>query len=101
MRRKVYRSLDRPQAFFGIRGRYTTWMGMWLGIMFVAALLVGSMTVGFIGFIVFGAGAVVGYLYVINIQERISDRQMDKKMDARKFPTCVKRPPGPLRRMWS
>lgn len=101
MRRKVYRALDRPSAFFGIRGRYTTWLAMLLGVALVLAFFVAALTVRIVGYITFGAGAVAAYLYIISLQERLSDRQLDKRMDARRIPSCVRRTPGPVRRLWS
>ena len=42
MRRRVYRSLDRPAAFFGIRGRF-----MWVMALGAALALVVGLVAGF------------------------------------------------------
>lgn len=100
MHRKVYRSLDKPTAFFGIRGRYTTWLGMLAGVAAILGLFIGKLTVGFIGWITFGVGAVGAYLFIISYQERVSDRELDKIMDSKRFTSCIRRSPGPIRNMW-
>lgn len=100
MRRKIYRSLDKPACFFGLRGRYTTWMAMGMGVVFILSFFIGTMTIRFIGYITFALGGIGLYLFIVNYQETVSDRQLDKKLDSRKFTSCITRAPGPLRRLW-
>lgn len=100
MNRKVYRSLDKPTAFFGIRGRYTTWLAMMIGVVIVLALFVAQLTVGFIGWVTLGIGAVASYLFIIGYQERVSDRELDKIMDSKRLKSCIRRTPGPIRQIW-
>lgn len=94
MERKVYRSLDKPQSFFGIRGRYTTWMAVALIGLLVVSFLIASFTVSYIGFIVFGCGALVCYLYVISTQDKLSDRAMTRRMNGSRLASCIRRQPG-------
>lgn len=98
MERKVYRSLDRPVAFFGIRGRYTTWAVVGLMGDLAVSLLIGACTVGMIGLVCFLAVAIGVYLYILSIQERMSDRELERKMNSRRLATCIKRPPLAVRR---
>lgn len=101
MERRVYRSLDRPVAFFGVRGRYTTWLAMGLGGDLVLSLVVGMMTVGMIGVVLFVAGAIAIYLYIISFQERMSDRELDRKLNGRRLASCIRRKPVCIRRILS
>ena len=100
MQRKVYRSLDKPTAFFGIRGKYTTWLGMLVGVAAILALFSGQLTIGFVGWVTFGICAVGAYLFILNYQERVSDRELDKIMDSKRFTSCIRRAPGPVRNLW-
>lgn len=99
MERKVYRSLDRPVAFFGIRGRYMSWVVIGLVVDLVLSFIIGALTVGIIGFICFLGLAIGIYLYVISFQERMSDRELEKKMNSRRIATCIKRSPQTVRRI--
>ena len=73
---------------------------MALGVIAVLALFVGSMTVTFVGFIIFGAGAVGAYMYVISFQERVSDRQLEKMLDSKRFVSCITRSPGKVKTLF-
>lgn len=100
MERKVYRSLDRPSAFFGVRGRYVTWMAMGLAVDLIVAFIVAAMTVGFIGIVTFIGIGFGLYMYVISAQEKLSDRELDKKLDSRRLASCIRWPKYRTRRLW-
>lgn len=100
MRCPVYRSLDKPSAFFGIRGRFTSWMVVLLVVDFLFAFLVGAATTSFLGIFVFVLGAVGAYVYVMSLQGKQSDRDFALKMNSKKYPRYVRTPPGPMRRLW-
>ena len=90
MQYEVFRSLDRPSAFFGIKGSYISWVGAGLVVDLFFSLIVGVLTVGFIGFIVFLLGAVCVYGYVMMKQGKMSDRRLARKMAARQLPSSVR-----------
>lgn len=100
MRCSVYRSLDKPSAFFGIRGRFTTWMGLLLAADLFVALLVGLMLGSFFGFLVFVIGAVSAYVYIMGLQGKSSDRAFSQKMNSKKYPRYVRTPAGAFRHIW-
>lgn len=100
MRCPVYRSLDRPSAFFGIRGRFITLMGGLLVVSVLAAFFIGAMTVSAIGFVTFGIGAVGSYIYVMSLQGNSSDRAFSMRMNARRYARYVRTPAGAFRRIW-
>lgn len=100
MKRPLYRSLDEPSAFFGIRGRFTTWFGIYLGGALFAALMVGSATSGFFGFLAFFAFGVVGYGFVMSLQSKYSDRQLSMKLASKRYVRFIKVPPFSFRHLW-
>lgn len=100
MRCQVYRSLDKPSAFFGIRGRFASWMGVLLVADLFVAVLVAAFTAALLGIGVFAVGAVCAYLYVMSLQGKQSDRAFALKMNSKKYPRYVRTPPGPMRRLW-
>lgn len=100
MKKELYRSLDEPSAFFGIRGRFITWFGLYLGGCLLVALVVGSMTAGFIGFISFFAFGLVGYGLTLSLQSKYSDRQLSMKLNSRKYVRFFRVPPFSFRHLW-
>jgi hypothetical protein len=90
MQYEVFRALDRPSAFFGIKGTYISWVGAGLVVDLFFSLIVGVLTAGFIGFVVFLLGAVCVYGYVMMKQGRMSDRRLARKMAARQLPYSVR-----------
>lgn len=100
MRCPVYRSLDKPSAFFGIRGRFTSWIAILLAVDLLVAFIVGIMTVSIVGIGFFLIGAVVAYLYIMSLQGKQSDRAFAMKMNSKKYPRYVRTPPGAMRHIW-
>ena len=74
MRRKVYRSLDRPAAFFGIRGRFMWVMALGGAIALVVGLVAGRAVATVAGFGAGLVGAVAAYLLTLSLQSRIDER---------------------------
>ena len=100
MKCPVYRSLDKPSAFFGLRGRFMTWTGVLMAVVLVIAFVVGMLTVSWLGFLVFAVGAVASYLLVMNLQGKSSDRAFSTKMNSKRYPQYLRTPPGAFRHMW-
>lgn len=97
MKYRVWRSLDRPSAFFGIRGRFAY---VFLGIAGAGALLslaVGSMTGSFLGMAAFAAACVGDYLLVLSLQGKMTDRGLSRRTASRKTPRCVRMQPRSIR----
>lgn len=101
MRCKVYRSLDRPQTFFGIKGRYLTWFLLLAGVALALAFAVGIATAGVFGFVLFVIGAVAGYVLIMALQDKASDREFSIRLDARRYPRFYRVAPAPFRRTLS
>ena len=89
MRCRVYRNLDRPFTFLGVKGRYipVALVGL-LGIV-VAAVIVGSIAGTFAGLssaVVLGAG---GYLSLTEIQQRFGEKALSRFMAGRRLPRFI------------
>ena len=100
MKRKTYRSLDNPSSFFGIKGRFMSWMVGILGIVAFLAIVVGSLTNSIGGYLTLGIGAVSGYFYVLSLQAKSSAREFSKKLNAKRYPKYYHFPSTPLRHTW-
>lgn len=100
MRCPVYHSLDKPSAFFGIRGRFTSWMVGILVVVGFVALVAGAMTSTIFGIIVFVAGAVGAYVWIMSIQGKESDRAFSMRLNSKKYVRYVRTPSGAARHMW-
>lgn len=98
MRRKIYKSLDKPSSIFGIKGSYLTWVMAGAGVAFVVAMLVGNITNGLVGTLLFLALMVGVYLWVISFQSKYSERTRDKLFTSRVLPDVILLQPRPLRK---
>ena len=100
MRRKVYRSLDRPAAVFGIRGRFL-WVAALLGAF---ALVVGIVTGGAASMLAgTGAGivcATAAYLLVLSLQSRVDEKDLVKVIVKRSYPVIYRVRPMHIHNIW-
>ena len=96
MKCKVYRALDKPQVFFGIKGRFITWYLILAGVVLMLAVIIGAATAGIFGFVLFILGAACAYVFVMLLQDRTSDREFAIRLDARKYPRCYRVRPQPF-----
>lgn len=100
MRCTVYRSLDKPAAFFGIRGRFTAWFAVILAGVLLLALVAGAMTDTIVGVVAFIAGGGSAYLFVMGLQGKTSDRTFSLRMNSRRYVQYVRVPAGAMRHVW-
>jgi hypothetical protein len=97
MKCKVYRALDRPSVFFGIKGRFITWYLLLAGAALMLSVAVGIATAGVFGFVLFILGAAGVYVLIMLLQDRTSDREFSIRLDARKYPRFYRLRPQPFR----
>ena len=97
MKCKVYRALDRPSVFFGIKGRFITWYLLLAGAALMLSVAVGISTAGVFGFVLFILGAAGAYVLIMLLQDRTSDREFSIRLDARKYPRFYRLRPQPFR----
>jgi len=100
MKRRVYRSLDRPATVFGIRGRFM-WVAAILGTLaLIVGLVAGKATSMILGF---GAGllaAGAAYLFTLSLQSRIEEKDLFKMVVKRSYPTLYRVRPKHIRNIW-
>ena len=78
MKRRVYRSLDRPATVFGIRGRFLWVMVLGGALALIVGMVVGGVTSMILGF---GAGllaAVVAYFVTVSLQSKFDEKDIWK-----------------------
>jgi len=100
MKRRVYRSLDRPATFFGVRGRFMVIFGLGFALALIIAMIVGGMTSMLVGFGVLLLICVAVYMTVISLQERISEKDLFKLVIRRRFPDIYRVQPKHIRNIW-
>ena len=89
MKYRVYRNLDRPFCFLGVRGRYipVALIGL-LGIV-VMAVVVGAVMGTFAGL----ASAVVlvvgGYLGLLEVQQKYGEKGLSRFLAGRRLPKFI------------
>ena len=100
MRRRVYRSLDHPATFFGIRGRFLWVMGLGGAAALIVGMVTGAVSSMLMGF---GAGllaAVAAYLLTVSLQGRIDEKDLWKMVARRSYPALYRVRPTHLRNRW-
>jgi len=100
MKRKVYRSLDRPATVFGIRGRF-----LYVMILGGALALIVGLAVGRAGSMILGVGAgllaaLAAYLLTLSLQSRIDEKDIFKVIIKRSYPSLYRIRPKHMRNIW-
>jgi hypothetical protein len=99
MKCKVYRALDKPQVFFGIKGRFITWYLVIAGVVLMLAVVIGAATAGVFGFVLFILGAAGAYVLIMVLQDKSSDREFSIRLHARKYPHFYRLRPQSFREL--
>lgn len=94
MKLRVYRSLDRPAAFFGIKGKYQSLALYAFLADLVVSFLFGRMTNGLLGVLAFISLGALIYLGTIYVQDKYSDRTLMRLFSSRRLPGYIKILPG-------
>ena len=100
MKRRVYRSLDRPATVFGIRGRFLWVMALGGALALIIGMVVGAVTSMIVGF---GAGLLVvtgAYFVTVSLQTRIDERDIWKMVVRQGFPALYRMKPKHIRNIW-
>jgi len=100
MRRRVYRSLDRPATFFGIRGRFIIVMVAGAALAAFVGIIVGGCTSMLLGFGVFLLLAIVAYFTTTTLQSKIDEKDIWKSVIKRSYPACYRVRPKHIRNIW-
>lgn len=93
---RVWRSLDQPAAFFGIRGRFMTLFAVVAGCAAFIALVIGSSYGTLLGMVTLAALLFCDYMLVISIQSKMSDKEFTRTLSGRNFGWFIKVTPNSL-----
>jgi len=97
MKYKIWRSLDRPSSFFGIRGKFAYVLLGLAGIGAVFSFFVGGATNSLIGMIAFACCCVGAYMAVISLQGKMTDRTLSRFLASRRVPRYIHTRPRSIR----
>ena len=89
MRYVVYKALDNPPSFVGLKGSYIKYAGIGMGGAGVIGMMIGSITNGLVGVIAFVALAAGVYLSVLAFQAKFSERERTKWLTSRKLQDVI------------
>lgn len=89
MRRTVYRSLDKSNSIFGMRGKYITYALKGVGLGLILSLLFSIMTNGILGIFLFLFCVIVTYAAVLYTQARYSERELDRMLSSKEIPDYI------------
>lgn len=90
MRYPVYRSLDRPSAFFGIRGRFIRIMVAALAAGLMLSFIVGRYAGKTVSLILFLACGFAAYMAVQSIQGKMSERAFARRLPEMRQPRVLR-----------
>ena len=100
MKRRVYRSLDRPATFFGIKGRFIVVMAAGSTVAVFLAIVIGGVTSMLVGFAVILVGAVIAYFLTTSLQSKIDEKDIWKSIEKRGYPDCYRVRTKHVRNIW-
>ena len=100
MKRRVYRSLDRPATVFGIRGRFLWVMALGGALAFIIGMVVGGVSSMIMGFGASLLAAVGAYLVTMSLQSKINEKDIWKLLVKRGYPRVYRVPPKHIRNIW-
>lgn len=100
MRRPVYRCLDRPATFFGIRGRFMLMIVPALALALLLGIIIGGMTSLLFGFGVILVVFVAFYVLTMTLQSRIEEKDIWKTLAKRSYPDVYRMRPKHIRNIW-
>ena len=89
MRCRVYRNLDRPFTFLGVRGRYIPVALVGLLAIVIVALVLGAALGTFAGLASAVALTVGAYLVLTEVQQRYGEKGLSRFMAGRRLPRFI------------
>ena len=97
MKYRVWRSLDRPSSFFGIRGKFAYVFAGIAAIGGMLAFVIGGATNSLIGMIAFACACVGDYMLIISLQGKMTDRSLARFLASRRTPHFLHMQPRSIR----
>lgn len=99
MKYRIWRSLDRPASFFGVRGRFAyVFLAVAAGGGLLAGM-VGTLTNSLVGMVAFGGVCIADYMFVTAVQGKLSDRALSRYLASRRMPRFIHVKPRTVKSM--
>ena len=89
MRIKVYKSLDKPSSFLGLKGSYIMYTGVGAVIALCLAGYISTLTNGLIGILSFLGLCVIIYLMVLRVQASMTERELKRFLSGKMLPNYI------------
>ena len=93
---RVWRALDQPSSFFGIKGRFMTLFLLIAAGAATVAICLGSSFGSMAGLCIFGALAFCDYMLILSIQAKLSDKAFSRLLSKRRLTGYIKITPESL-----
>lgn len=93
---RVWRALDQPASFFGIKGRFMTLFLLIAAGAATVAICLGSSFGSMAGILIFGALAFCDYMLILSIQAKLSDKAFSRLLSKRRLTGYIKITPESL-----
>ena len=93
---RVWRALDQPSSFFGIKGRFMTLFLLIAAGAATVAICLGSSFGSMAGLFIFGALAFCDYMLTLSIQAKLSDKAFSRLLSKRRLTGYIKITPESL-----
>lgn len=100
MKYRIWRSLDRPSSFFGIRGKFAYVFALLAGTGAMLSFVVGEVTNSLVGMIAFACCCAGAYMAVIAIQGKMTDRSLSRFLSSRRIPDIIHMRPVGIRSLF-
>ena len=98
MKYRVWRSLDRPSSFFGIRGKFAYVFLAFAAAGAMVSMVIGNMTGGITGMLAFACCCCIAdYMLVTSLQGKMSDRGLARFLAYRRTPRSIHMLPRSIR----
>lgn len=97
MKYRVWRSLDRPSSFFGIRGKFAYVFLAFAAAGAMVSMVIGNMTGGITGMLAFACCCIADYMLVTSLQGKMSDRGLARFLASRRTPRSIHMLPRSIR----
>ena len=93
---RIWRALDQPASFFGIKGRFMTLFLLIAAAAATVAICIGSSLGNMTGIFIFGALVFCDYMLILSIQARLSEKGFSRLLCRRRLTGYIKFSPGSL-----
>lgn len=93
---RVWRALDQPASFFGIKGRFMTLFLIVAAAAATVAICLGSSFGNLAGMFIFGALVFCDYMLILSVQAKLSEKAFSRFLIKRRLTGFIKITPDSL-----